>query len=31
MGGVASQAAALNLAAAGADRVTIEFLPARCS
>jgi deoxyribose-phosphate aldolase len=31
MGGVASQAAALNLAAAGADRVTIEFLPARRS
>jgi deoxyribose-phosphate aldolase len=30
-GGVASQAAALNLAAAGADRVTIVFLPARRS
>lgn len=28
-GGVASEAAALNLAAAGADRVTVEFLPAR--
>jgi deoxyribose-phosphate aldolase len=27
MGGVASEAAALTLAAAGADRVTIEFLP----
>jgi deoxyribose-phosphate aldolase len=27
-GGVASEAAALNLASAGADRVTIEFLPA---
>jgi deoxyribose-phosphate aldolase len=30
-GGVASEAAALNLVSAGADRVTIEFLPARRS
>lgn len=30
-GGVASEAAALNLASAGADRVTVQFLPARRS